>query len=90
MILQFGAHKGTDIADVPDSYIFWGKDNFSGPTRKIFEDEATRRAGLSVTTKLSRGQFGEELATLLLKVPEGLQDQKFTYNGYEVSIRKVT
>ena len=47
-ILQFGKHKGADIADVPTHYLVWVEENFDGlwdETRKAINQELERRSG---------------------------------------------
>jgi hypothetical protein len=88
-ILKFGKYKDQDITDVPFDYVVWLRDNTKGLTQQMAASECRRREGLSVTSKLSRAEWGERLAALLDLMPEGLGEQKVQYKGLEIVIRRL-
>jgi uncharacterized protein (DUF3820 family) len=92
--LTFGKYEGYAIEDpkVPTSYIDWMYNNSKGTTKEMFEAELKRRSEGATTgtqAKLSRGEFAEKLMSLILKMPEGLNEQKVQANGYEITIKKI-
>jgi hypothetical protein len=94
--LTFGKYEGHAIEDpkVPTSYIDWLYNNSKdGPTKKMCEGELKRRSegasGAGTKARLSRGEFAEQLMMLIMKMPEGLNEQKVQANGYEITIKKV-
>ena len=92
--LKFGKYEGYAIEDpiVPTSYIDWMYNNSKGTTKEMFEVELKRRSEGAITgtqAKLSRGEFAEKLMNLLMKMPEGLNEQKVQANGYEITIKKI-
>ena len=39
----FGKHRGMRYCDLPESYLLWLKNNYSGPERGLIEAELSRR-----------------------------------------------
>jgi len=44
-VITFGKHKGSNVQDIPASYLEWGSEKLESPKwRKVFSDELIRRA----------------------------------------------
>lgn len=92
-IVNWGIHKGKDISDpsISTSYLEWCSLNFKGITLTVVQEELKRRSSgaIGTTTKLSRDEFAEKLMNLIMKMPEGLNEQTVRANGYEITIKKL-
>lgn len=42
-VIGFGKHRGMRYRDIPESYLLWLKNNYSGPERGVIEAELSRR-----------------------------------------------
>jgi hypothetical protein len=42
-VVGFGKHRGMRYGDLPEGYLLWLKNNYSGPERGLIEAELTRR-----------------------------------------------
>lgn len=86
--LTFGKWKGSDIQDVPTTYLEWLVENSKeGPTQQMCNDELRRRAGHSVSSKLPRSEWMGQLAALVDKIPDGLLDQTVKWKNFEITIK---
>lgn len=92
-IVNWGIHKGKDISDpsITTSYLEWCSLNFKEPSLTMVQEELKRRSSGAIggTIKLSRGEFAEQLMRLVMKMPEGLNEQTVQANGYEITIKKL-
>ena len=43
-VIGFGKHRGLRYRDIPDGYLLWLKNNYSGPERGFIEEELARRS----------------------------------------------
>lgn len=52
-VITFGKHKGSNVQDIPASYLEWGSEKLESPKwRKVFSDELSRRAKQEKQEKL--------------------------------------
>ena len=87
-IIEFGKYKGSDIQDVPSTYLEWLVENSKeGPTQQMCNNELRRRAGDSVSTKLPRDVWTQKLAALIDVIPDNLLNQTVNYKNFSITIK---
>ena len=91
--IGFGLHKDKDWEEVPNDYLIWAEQNFKGNSLTLAQAELERRKavqeGTGFNAKYSRDEFAEQLMKVIMKMPDGLNNQKVQANGYEITIRKI-
>ena len=87
-ILEFGKHKGSDIQDVPSTYLEWLVENSKeGPTQQMCNNDLRRRQGDSISTKLPRDVWAGKLAALIDVIPDNLINQTLDYKNFSITIK---
>ena len=87
-IIEFGKYKGSDIQDVPSTYLEWLVENSKeGPTQQMCNNELRRRQGDSVSTKLPRDVWTQKLTALIDVIPDNLLNQTVNYKNYSITIK---
>ena len=91
--IGFGVHKDKDWEEVPNEWLVWAEQNFRGNSLTLVQTELEKRKntmqGVGTTSKYSRAEFAEHLMKVIMKMPDGLNEQKVQANGYEISIKRI-
>ena len=87
-IIEFGKYKGSDIQDVPSTYLEWLVENSKeGPTQQMCNNELRRRQGDSISTKLPRDVWAGKLAALIDVIPDNLINKTLDYKNFSITIK---